>query len=191
VALPSLPYGAACVPVGQGLAAKGLDLVAACEGRAYEGRQVSMTAADLLTFMREHRFAVQASVSPTGAAQAAVVGFVVTDDFEVFFDTSDTSRKVNNFRRNPQVALVIGGTTVGDERSVQYEGTVDEPTGLELRRLKELYFESFPDGREREAWPSITYIRARPRWIRYTDFNREPPETIEFHVAELGVDESG
>jgi hypothetical protein len=121
-----------------------------------------MTTTELLSFMREHSLAVQASVSPAGAPQAAVVGIVVTDDFEVFFDTVDTNRKVGNHRSNPKIAVVTGGMTDGDERTAQYEGISDEPTGAELGRLKELYFESFPDGRERQTWPSITYIRTRP-----------------------------
>jgi general stress protein 26 len=145
-----------------------------------------VTTAELLTFMREHPLAVQASVSAAQGAQAAVVGIVVTDDFEVFFDTAATSRKVDNLRRNPQIAFVIGGTTVGDERTVQYEGIADEPTGAELERLTELYFESFPDGRERQSWSGITYIRTRPTWARYTDFNEDPPATIEFDLGELG-----
>jgi general stress protein 26 len=144
-------------------------------------------AADLLRFMREHPLAVEASVSAAGAAQAAVVGVVVTDDFELFFDTAETSRKVQNIRRNPMIALVIGGTTPGDERTVQYEGVADEPRGAELQRLKELYFESFPDGRERQDWPGNTYIRARPIWVRYTDFNQDPPASIEFDPATLGA----
>ena len=73
---------------------------------------------------------------------------------------------------------MIGGTAVGDERSLQYEGVTDEPEGAELQRLKDAYFESFPDGRERERWPGITYIRARPTWIRYSDFSRRPPEIV-------------
>jgi general stress protein 26 len=92
--------------------------------------------------------AVQASVSAADGAQAAVVGIVASDDLELFFDTDGTSRKVSNLRRNPKIAFVIGGTTDGDERCVQYEGVADEPNGAELTRLKELYFESFPDGRE-------------------------------------------
>ncbi len=147
-----------------------------------------MTAAELLIFMREHSLAVQASVSTFGSAQAAAVGIVVTDDFEVFFDTVDESRKVENLRRNPSIAFVIGGTAAGDERTLQYEGVADEPTGAELERLKELYFESFPDGRERQSWPGIAYICARPTWIRYSDFNSDPPEIIEFDRAELGLD---
>jgi general stress protein 26 len=145
-----------------------------------------MTAAELLSFMREHSLAVQASVSPSGSAQAAAVGIVVTDDFEVFFDTVDESRKVENLRRNPRIALVIGGTAAGG-RTVQYEGLADEPTGAELERLRELYFESFPDGHERQSWPGITYIRARPTWIRYSDFTPDSPAIVEFDRAELGL----
>jgi general stress protein 26 len=136
--------------------------------------------AELLAFMREHRLAVQASVSAEGAPQAAVVGIVVTDEFEIFFDTTDATRKLRNLRDNPRIALVIGDTAAGAERTVQYEGITDEPAGAELERLKDLYFESFPDGRERESWPGLTYIRARPTWIRYSDFNQEPPEIVEF-----------
>ena len=146
-----------------------------------------MKTAELLSFMRAHRLAVQASVSPKGDAQAAVVGIVVTDDFEVFFDTAEETRKVANLRRNPRIAFVIGGTTSGDERSVQYEGVADEPVGSELQRLMDAYFEAFPDGRERQNWLGITYIRARPTWIRYSDFHQGPPEIIEFDAANLAL----
>ena len=97
-----------------------------------------MTRSELLQFMRGHSLAVQTSVSPSVAPQAAVVGIVVTDDFEVFFDTLDVTRKVHNLRRNPKIAFVIGGLTNGDERTVQYEGVADEPVGAELERLKVL-----------------------------------------------------
>lgn len=137
--------------------------------------------------MREHSLGVEASVSAEGAPQSALIGFVVTDDFELVFDTAASSRKVANLRREPRIAFVIGATTVRDERTVQYEGIADEPTGEELERLKELYFESFPDGRQRAAGPGITYIRARPTWIRYADFNQDPPETVEFDRARLGL----
>ena len=144
-----------------------------------------MTRAELLQFMRGHSLAVQTSVSPTGAPQAAVVGIVVTDDFEVFFDTLDRTRKVHNLRRNSKIAFVIGGLTDGDERTVQYEGVADEPSGAELHRLKELYFIAFPDGRERQSWPGLVYVRAQPTWIRYSDFNRAPPEIVEFNLDQL------
>jgi Pyridoxamine 5'-phosphate oxidase len=141
----------------------------------------------LLQFMREHPLAVQSSAPDVGRPQSAVVGIAVSDAFEVVFDTDAESRKVRNLREAPGIALVIGGTEAGDERSVQYEGVADEPEGAELERLQELYFQVFPDGRARQRWRGITYIRARPTWIRYTDFNRDPPEVVEFDRATLAV----
>jgi hypothetical protein len=144
-----------------------------------------MTRSELLRFLRGHSLAVQTSVSPTGAPQAAVVGIVVGDDFEVFFDTLETTRKVQNLRRNPKIAFVIGGLTKGDERSVQYEGIADEPAGADLEELKELYFGTFPEGRGRQTWPGLVYVRARPTWLRFSDYNRAPPMILEFRPSDL------
>jgi general stress protein 26 len=139
----------------------------------------STTRPQILEFIRTHTLAVQATVAPATSPQAAVVGFVATDDFELFFDSVDTTRKVVNLRRNPRIAFVIGGTNDGDEKTVQYEGIADEPAGPELERLKEQYFVRFPDGRDRLAWPGLTYVRVRPRWLRFSDYSRTPPEIVE------------
>jgi pyridoxine/pyridoxamine 5'-phosphate oxidase len=126
-----------------------------------------MTRAELLQFLRKHRYAVQASTTADGAPQAAVVGIAVTDELELVFDTLGTTRKALNLRRDARIALVIGWD---DEQTVQLEGVADEPTGSELARLKRTYFERFPDGPERESWAGITYFRVRPSWARYSDF---------------------
>jgi hypothetical protein len=81
---------------------------------------------------------------------------------------------------------VIGGTRDGDERTVQYEGTADEPSGAELERLLALYYERFPDGPARRSWPGLIYVRVKPIWIRYSNFNAQPPEIVEFDAAALG-----
>jgi general stress protein 26 len=141
---------------------------------------VPTTRADILEFIRSHSLAVQASVSPSATPQAAVVGFIVTDNFELFFDTVESTRKVANLRRNPHIAFVIGGPANGDERTVQYEGVADEPEGLDLEQLKERYFRRFPDGPDRQRWPGILYLRVRPRWVRFSNFNATPPEIVEF-----------
>jgi len=144
-----------------------------------------MIRSELLAFMRAHRMVVQASVSGMGAPQAAVVGVVVTDKFEVFFDTLDSTRKIQNLRRNSRIALVIGGLAGGEETTVQYEGIADEPRGTELEALTDLYFEQFPDGRERQRWSGLVYVRARPTWLRYCDFNQVPPIVVELTAAQL------
>ena len=144
-----------------------------------------MTRNELLAFMRSERYAVQASVSALGRPQAAVVGIAVSDAFELVFDTLDSTRKAVNLRANPSVAFVIGGTGEGDERTVQYEGTADVPEGAERERLQRIYFDRFPDGKARQAWPGLIYVRVKPTWIRYSDYNVQPPEIVEFDRKDL------
>ena len=146
-----------------------------------------MTARALLDFLRAHRLAVEASVSPTGAAQAAVVGFAITDQFEIVFDTLVSTRKAQNLRQNPKIALVIGGAEAGEDRSVQYEGIADEPSGAELERLKRTYYEAYPDGPSRLRWPGLIYVRVQPTWVRYSDYTVDPPVIEEFGAGELIV----
>jgi hypothetical protein len=62
---------------------------------------------------------------------------------------------------------------------LQYEGIVDRPSGAELEALRAVYYATFPSGPTRLAWPGLVYLRARPTWIRYTDFGKNPVERIE------------
>jgi hypothetical protein len=61
------------------------------------------------------------------------------------------------------------------EQTVQFEGIAEEPAGAELQRIQEIYFAAWPDGPARRSWPGITWFIARPRWIRYSDFDQRPP----------------
>jgi pyridoxine/pyridoxamine 5'-phosphate oxidase len=140
-----------------------------------------MTRAELLAFLRRHRLCVQSSVSEAGAPQAAVVGYGVSDDLEIVFDTLGATRKMQNLRRDRRIALVVGWD---EAQTVQIEGVADEPAGADLDRLKQVYFAAYPDGPEREAWAGITYVRVRPNWARYSDF-RPAGEVVEMGEAEL------
>ena len=139
----------------------------------------------LLSFIQNYRYAIQASVSPSGAPQAAVVGIAVTDSLEIVFDSVDTSRKSHNLRSSPMVAFVIGGYAPGDEKTVQYEGIADLPQGSDLERCKETYYRRFPDGQQRLNWPGIAYLRVRPTWVRFSDFSTDPPRIVEFSAESL------
>jgi pyridoxine/pyridoxamine 5'-phosphate oxidase len=141
-----------------------------------------MTRDELYAFMTAHRWAVEATVAPSGAPQAAVIGFAATRDLELVFDTLKTSRKYQNMLTAPKMALVIGWD---DAQTLQVEGVADEPKGAALDRLKARYFEGFPDGREREAWTDITYVRVKPEWFRYSDFRVEPPKIVELRADRI------
>jgi hypothetical protein len=144
-----------------------------------------ISRAELLEFMRANPLVTAATISPDGAPQAAILGVAVSDQLELVFDTVDDSRKFRNVCHEGRIAVVFGaagGYKSGshDERTVQYEGIADVPSGEELKRVQEeIYFRQFPDGRERMKWPHITYVRVRPVWMRYSNYNVGPPEIVE------------
>jgi pyridoxine/pyridoxamine 5'-phosphate oxidase len=145
-----------------------------------------MKRAELLAFMRRYRVAVETTVSMDRAPQAAIVGIAVSDQFEVVFDTLQTSRKARNLRQNPRVALVLGGWGLGEEQTLQYEGVADEPTGAELKRIRQVYFSVYPEGRARSAsWAGLIHLRVRPVWIRYSDLGQSPERILEYTASEL------
>ena len=145
-----------------------------------------MNRDELLRFIREHRYAVVSTVSASGRPQSATVGVVVTDQFEVFFDTLAPSRKSINLQTDPHIAVVFGSLEPGSTKTVQYEGLADQPTGAELATLLEQYLAKFHAGLERQDWPGITYFRVRPTWARYSDFSQTPPEICEFDAETFG-----
>lgn len=136
--------------------------------------------AALLDFLRARRLAVVATTSRAAEPQAALVGYAVTDELELVFDTSQRSRKLANVSARPRVAAVVGWE---GEATVQYEGIADQPTGDELTRCKRCYFDVYPDGRARELWPDIAYVRVRPVWARFSDYGQEPPLVIELDLS--------
>jgi uncharacterized pyridoxamine 5'-phosphate oxidase family protein len=127
---------------------------------------------ELLAYLRSQRLGVLGTVASSDEPQAALVGYAVTPDFELLFDTLRTTRKYRNIIGNPRVSFTIGNTAgSGDERTAQYEGVAEELVGETLVRLQPVYFAAWPDGIDRIQWPHITWFVIRPRWIRYSNFN--------------------
>lgn len=128
-----------------------------------------MNINELYQFMKSERLAVLATVGNDNRPEAALMGFAVTPELEIIFDTVKSARKYPNLKNNSRVAWVIGCTT---EVTVQYEGIAQElETPEELTKYKKTYFEAFPDGPARESWPGITYFVVRPKWVRYCDYD--------------------
>jgi general stress protein 26 len=144
-----------------------------CEFRKVVRRKTAakehlMNVEEVFQFMDGQRLAVIATVDEDVRPEAALMGFAVTPELEIIFDTVRSSRKYPNLKKNPRVAWVIGCTS---EITVQFEGMAEELEGEKLEKYKKTYFEKFPDGPVRESWPGITYFVVRPKWVRYCDYD--------------------
>jgi len=127
-------------------------------------------------FIKQHLLGVVSTINSACKPEAALVGIAVTENLEIIFDTIKASRKYQNILQNPQVAVVIGWD---NETTVQYEGKAtvlgDDDEAL---RLKEIYFDAYPDGRDRaETWQGLVHIKMTPEWLRYSNYNE--PVVIE------------
>jgi hypothetical protein len=72
--------------------------------------------------------------------------------------------------------LVIGWD---DEWTFQCEGKADEPRGAELDRLKQRYYEVYPDGPSRLGWKGLIYLRVRIATARFSDFRPGSQRIVE------------
>lgn len=136
-----------------------------------------MTRTELQEFIARHKLGVLGTISPEGAPQSSLVGIAVTPDLELVFDTLKSTRKYRNLTSNSACSFAIGWE---GEATAQYEGEAREPHSSELARYQAAYFATWTDGPTRLTWPGITYFVVRPTWIRFSDYDRNPPLIEEF-----------
>lgn len=129
----------------------------------------TVTKAELYEFLRNRKEAVIATNSPAGPPEAALVYVAVTPDLQVIFHALQFTRKVENLRRDPQIAMVVGWDCM---QTVQYEGIAREADRESRQEAERIYLEIFPEAAQRIKWPDITFFRVRPRWIRLGDYGQ-------------------
>ncbi|NMN70789.1 pyridoxamine 5'-phosphate oxidase family protein [Rhizobium sp. 57MFTsu3.2] len=129
----------------------------------------------ILEFLRKHTLAVIATCHGNGTPEAATVDFSVRDNLEIVFDTFKDTRKFNNLAERLGVAFVVGWD---DNITVQYEGKATRVPAADIEQYQEAHLNSVPAERE-FIERGAEMFKATPRWIRYSDFNKEPPELIE------------
>ncbi|HWV75996.1 MAG TPA: pyridoxamine 5'-phosphate oxidase family protein [Isoptericola sp.] len=125
---------------------------------------------------------VVSTLGPDGGPQSAYLTLAVTARGELVFDAREGSRKVANLRRDPRVAVVVGGA---DGTTLQVEGLADVPVGADRARCAEAYAEAFPRFAASLVDPGIVVVRVVARWARWGDYRTSPP-VMEQLVGDAG-----
>lgn len=129
-----------------------------------------MDEAALIEYVRAQRDGVVSTLGPDGSPQAAYLPVAATAIGELVFDARDDSRKVANIRRDPRVAVVIGGA---DGTTLQVQGAADVPSGRDHARCAEAYVAAFPEFADSVHSADIVIVRVTPDWSRYGDYRAE------------------
>lgn len=132
-----------------------------------------MTKDEVLVFIKQHKIAVIATAGEE-YPESAVVDFIISDNFEIVFNTYIGSRKYRNLGRDKHVSFVIGW----DNATVQYEGTAVELSEDALEDVQKDHAKNFKYIR---LWKEkeMSYFRVHPKWVKYTDFSSDSQETFE------------
>ena len=63
--------------------------------------------------------------------------------------------------------------------TVQYEGIAETMPENEVEEYRKLYYAKNSSAQKYESDEGQVYFKIAPKWIRYTDFNKNPPELFE------------
>lgn len=127
-----------------------------------------------VAFVRAQAQGVVATVSPSGAPQAALVGLAALDDGTLVFDTLAGARKAENLRHDHRIAVVIG---TDDAVSVQVDGFARIVHGSLREEYGAAYNAQFPGSRALD--PDFAVVVVRPSWVRVYDASTRPADVSE------------
>jgi pyridoxine/pyridoxamine 5'-phosphate oxidase len=130
----------------------------------------------LYEFISQHKLGVLATVTGDALPEAAVVGIAVTNNLEIICSTYDESRKHQNILKNPDVALVIGWE---HGKTVQYEGVATVLSKEESQEHFRTTFANVPTIAKHLTQNFEVMYKITPKWIRYSDFSRDPWDQFE------------
>lgn len=133
----------------------------------------------LKTFLDEHSYCVISTIAADGKPQAAMVGYVATDECEIIIGTSSESRKYANLTQRPNVAIVIGD----DVGVVQLEGVAELLNADSYDAMvKDGRIAALPNIEMFRQDPSQVFVKISPSWIRFmkTGENGGKEEFTEF-----------
>ncbi|MGV8968623.1 MAG: pyridoxamine 5'-phosphate oxidase family protein [Cellulomonas sp.] len=129
-----------------------------------------MDREELVDYVRSQADGVVATVDEQGAPQAAYLTITATDQGELVFDARPASRKIVNLRRDPRIAVTVGGA---DGTTLQCQGRADLPVGTDLERCRDAYLAAFPQFEDSLRSGGVVVVRVALDWWRYGDY-REP-----------------
>ena len=125
----------------------------------------------ILEFIKQSTLAVFSTADSSGKTQAGVMAVAVADDWNIYLSTENNTRKVANLQTNPQSTLVFGGL---QSPSVQADGLSVIASGEEIEKCKNCILSIHPDTKD-YLTPTTVYIKFTPKWVKYSDYNQNPP----------------
>ena len=132
---------------------------------------------EILQYLQTHSLSVLSTVGNNSKPESAVMAFIAQSDFTFLMFTEKQSRKWQNFTVNSQASMVVGG--LNDDPSVQLDGKIQVLDKERGETAKKQALSLHPEWSEYFSSPTGAWFAFTPTWLRYLDFSKSPPETVE------------
>lgn len=135
----------------------------------------------ILNFLRTQKLATISTCNPkTLQPESALIAFTEDDSLCLYFQTGKHTRKAQNLKVNPKVALVFG-LAHKEMFTVQYEGVAKQLTTVdELEFCKQQFIaKDSPTTEYYFNHPTSIFFKVIPTWIGCSDYRGEKPDVIE------------
>ncbi len=133
-----------------------------------ERSRITLTDAEVASYIDNHRTAVLASVGPNGTPHVVAMWYAVIDG-RLWFETKAKSQKAQNLRRDPTLSVLLeDGETYDQLRGVSMEGRgiiVDDPDAL--WQVGVSVWERYTGPYSEEARPLVEFMLHKRIAIRF------------------------
>jgi general stress protein 26 len=127
------------------------------------------TIEDARQFLAKHRKGVLSTVTPENHAQAAMMLYVLGENFVTYWGTKKSFRKYANLQSNPHVAVTVLEATPDPLSALQLEGTVEFVPQDEMEHVYMLFDTHNPSKFFVRGAEDLVFFRVVPSWIRHMD----------------------
>ncbi|MEM4336478.1 MAG: pyridoxamine 5'-phosphate oxidase family protein [Candidatus Woesearchaeota archaeon] len=121
----------------------------------------------ILEEIKKHNICVLATCA-NKKPEAAVVAFVVDDNFIFYVATSKYYRKYKNLIKNKNVSLVIGF----EIPTIQIDGVAEFLDEKEKKLIRPFMIEKIPEAEDFFVAKESVFIRIKPKYLKITDYVR-------------------
>lgn len=118
-----------------------------------------------------------ATLGEDGEPQVATVSFYANEALEIIFGTWSSTRKYDNLQAEQRVGLVFG---FDSGVNIQYQGRAAKLSSKDADIEK--YLVKKPSAIQKLEDDEWFWFKITPRWVRFTDFTKQPMERFEVNL---------
>lgn len=136
----------------------------------------------IIKFLANNKVCSLTTLLPNGSPHAAALHYSHKNEpLELYFSTENTSLKCQALLKGDLTkASVVVGFSEEEWITLQMDGEAKAIFDKdELKAVQIMHYSKHPDSKKYKDDPETIFLKFTPKWLRYTDYNKDPAEVLE------------